>query len=279
MKRLLVLCSSDQVQSFAYIPNRKVLVIKMDDQELKKLTRQLIDGTLDTDQFIQKIKSLPFQDLGEVKLDTHRALRKGFAEIVYCPGKSDEQLENIARALANTKENVLFSRAAPHQYEVVLSILHDAYYHEKAKMIGIKRRETQTTVTGLTVVSAGSSDIPVAEEAAVTSEYMGCAPKRLYDIGIAGLHRLLAHIETLQSSLAIVAVAGMEGALPSVLAGLVSCPVIGVPTSTGYGANLSGVAPLLTMLNSCATGVSVVNIDNGLGAGYLAGRIVLQSTN
>ncbi|HCA40941.1 MAG TPA: nickel pincer cofactor biosynthesis protein LarB [Aminobacterium sp.] len=249
----------------------------MNASDLKRMIQQLREGTLDADTFIQHVKTLPFQDLGEVKLDTHRALRKGFAEIVYCPNKSEEQLQTIAEALSDSNENILFSRATLEQYKVVANILPDAHYHEKARIIGIKRRKIEP-VLGLAIISAGSSDVPVAEEAAVTAEYMGCTPKRLYDIGIAALHRLLAHIETLQTSLAIVAVAGMEGALPSVLAGLVSCPVIGVPTSTGYGANLGGIAPLLTMLNSCATGVAVVNIDNGLGAGYLAGRIVLQAT-
>lgn len=248
----------------------------MNDGDLRNLTRQLMEGAIDQNLFIQRIKSLPFQDLGEVKLDTHRALRKGFAEIVYCPGKSDEQLQQIAKALSETQENVLFSRATTHQFDIVKSLLEDAQYHEKARMIGIRRRDMGKK-PGLVVVTAGSSDVPVAEEAAVTAEYMGCVPKRLYDVGIAGLHRLLAHVETLQSAKAIVAVAGMEGALPSVLAGLVSCPVVGVPTSTGYGANLAGMAPLLTMLNSCASGVAVMNIDNGLGAGFFAGKIVLQS--
>ena len=223
---------------------------------------------------LRKAAERPFSELGaEVKLDTDRLERTGFSEIIYCPGKSGEQLRTIARALADTKENVLFSRIAPDQHEIVAAILPDAVHHPEARMTGLRRREGEGW-EGAAVISAGSSDVPVAEEAALTAEYMGCRVRRLYDVGVAGLHRLLAHMEDLRDAQAIVAVAGMEGALPTVVAGLVSCPVIAVPTSTGYGANLGGIAPLLTMLNSCAMGVSVVNIDNGISAGYLAARIV-----
>jgi NCAIR mutase (PurE)-related protein len=211
----------------------------------------------------------------EVNLDAERSARTGFSEIIYCPGKSGEQLENIARALRDTKENVLFSRVTKSQYEVIASVLPDVELHEKARLAGI-RRQKSPHYKGAAVVTAGSSDVPVAEEAAVTAEYMGCDVLRLYDVGVAGLHRLLAHVEELQAAKAIVAVAGMEGALPTVVGGLVSCPVIAVPTSTGYGVNLGGIAPLLTMLNSCAMGVTVVNIDNGIGAGYTAATIVRQ---
>jgi NCAIR mutase (PurE)-related protein len=211
----------------------------------------------------------------EVKLDTHRSARTGFSEIIYCPGKSDEQLADIAHALRDTRENVLFSRISNDQHGVIAAVLPDAVLHTKARMTGLKRQESPH-YQGLTVVTAGSSDVPVAEEAAITAEYMGCDVVRLYDVGVAGIHRLLAHVEELQSSKAIVAVAGMEGALPTVVGGLVSCPVVAVPTSTGYGANLGGIAPLLTMLNSCAMGVTVVNIDNGIGAGYTAAVIVRQ---
>jgi NCAIR mutase (PurE)-related protein len=211
----------------------------------------------------------------EVKLDTRRSARTGFSEVIYCPGKSDEQLANIARALRDTRENVLFSRISTDQHGVIAAVLPDAVLHAKARMTGLKRQESPH-YRGLTVVTAGSSDVPVAEEAAVTAEYMGCDVVRLYDVGVAGLHRLLAHVEALQASRAIVAVAGMEGALPTVVGGLVSCHVVAVPTSTGYGANLGGIAPLLTMLNSCAMGVTVVNIDNGIGAGYTAAVIVRQ---
>ena len=170
---------------------------------------------------------------------------------------------------------MLFSRITPEQHAVIAAELPDAVHHGVARLSGLRRRPSDHC-RGVAVVTAGSSDVPVAEEAALTAEYMGCDVTRLYDVGVAGLHRLLAHLDALRLARAIVAVAGMEGALPTVVAGLVSCPVVAVPTSTGYGANLGGIAPLLTMLNSCAMGVSVVNIDNGLSAGYLAARIVRQ---
>ncbi|MDR3230895.1 MAG: nickel pincer cofactor biosynthesis protein LarB [Synergistaceae bacterium] len=221
------------------------------------------------------MKHLPFKDMGEVKLDTNRSSRTGFSEIIYCPGKSDEQLATIARALQNAQENVLFSRVSPDQHSVISSVLPDAMFYARARLTGIRRQESPH-YRGVTVMTAGSSDVGVAEEAAITAEYMGCDVLRLYDVGVAGLHRLLSHVEELQASRAIVAVAGMEGALPTVVGGLVSCPVIAVPTSVGYGVSLGGIAPLLTMLNSCAMGVSVVNIDNGLGAGYFAASVVRQ---
>lgn len=248
----------------------------MDESRLLSLIHLMKEGKLDESEFLREIRALPFKDLGEVKLDTHRHLRKGFAEIIYCPGKSPAQLRTIAESLSGTAENVLFSRASPDQYACIVPLLPDAVFNEKARMISIRRKDIPPC-PGLTVITAGSSDIPVAEEAAVTAEHMGCTVDRLYDVGVAGIHRLLAHVDILQASRAIVAVAGMEGALPGVVGGLVSCPVIAVPTSTGYGANLGGVAPLLTMLNSCSTGVSVVNIDNGLGAGYIAALIVRQA--
>ena len=184
-----------------------------------------------------------------MKLDTDRPARTGFSEIVYCPGKSDEQLRTIARAFAGSSENVLFSRITPEQHAVIAAELPDAVHHGVARLSGLRRRPSDHC-RGVAVVTAGSSDVPVAEEAALTAEYMGCDVTRLYDVGVAGLHRLLAHLDSLRSARAIVAVAGMEGALPTVVAGLVSCPVVAVPTSTGYGANLGGIAPLLTMLNS-----------------------------
>lgn len=242
----------------------------MDEGQNTKKTH--LDGT---DPF-GGVGARPFSRLGsEVKLDTDRLARTGFSEIVYCPGKSDDQLRAIARAFGDGTENVLFSRISPGQHAVVAAELPDVVHHATARLSGLRRRESER-YEGVAVVSAGSSDVPVAEEAALTAEYMGCAPARLYDVGVAGLHRLLAHLDELRRARAIVAVAGMEGALPTVVAGLVSCPVVAVPTSTGYGVNLGGIAPLLTMLNSCAMGVSVVNIDNGLSAGYLAARIVRQ---
>jgi len=249
----------------------------MDEKALIKIAEQLKTGELTPSDFVSKMKKLPFESIagGEVKLDHHRSLRKGFAEIVYCPGKSDAQIEGIAEALKNTEDNVLFSRVSKEQNKIIMRIINDAVYHEKANITAIPRKKYETTRSGMTVVAAGSIDVSIAEEAAVTAEYMGCEVGRLYDVGVAGLHRLLSHLDTLQSSKVIVAVAGMEGALPSVIGGLVSCPVIAVPTSAGYGANFGGLSALLTMLNSCSTGVAVVNIDNGIGAGFIAARILI----
>lgn len=247
----------------------------MDEHELYTLIHRLKEGVLDEAEFAARIRALPFKDLGDVKLDTHRRLRKGFSEIVYCPGKSDGQLRTIATSMATSPFNVLFSRADERQFGIVREAIPDAIYHDRARIIGVCR-EKSPMCEGLTVTTAGSADVPVAEEAAITAEYMGCAVERLYDVGAAGLHRLLAHVETLQRSKAIVAVAGMEGALASVIGGLAYCPVVAVPTSVGYGANLGGLAALLTMLNTCASGVAVMNIDNGIGAGYFAAKIVRQ---
>ena len=249
----------------------------MNERELLLLADQLQSGQLSKEKFIEKMKEAPFQDLGEIKLDHHRALRKGFAEIVYCPGKSDEQLLTIAQAVKDRTEAWLFSRVSGAQADLLKTVLPDLTYHKTARMGGLRRPVYDNPCKGLTVIAAGSSDVPVAEEAAITAEYMGCEAARLYDVGVAGIHRLLAHASELMESKAIVAVAGMEGALPGVVAGLVSCPVIAVPTSVGYGANFHGLSALLTMINSCATGVSVVNIDNGLGGGYQAAQIVRQA--
>jgi len=249
----------------------------MDEKILIGLAEKLKAGEITSSDFVNKLKKLPFENVAdsEVKLDNHRLIRKGFAEIVYCPGKSDAQIEGIAEAVKDNVNNVLFSRVSKEQNEIITRIIHDAVYHEKARITGVSRKVYEKTHSGMTVVTAGSIDVPVAEEAAVAAEYMGCKVERLYDVGVAGIHRLLSHLEFLQASKVIVAVAGMEGALPSVLGGLVACPVIAVPTSAGYGTNFGGLSALLTMLNTCSTGVAVVNIDNGLGAGFLAARILV----
>lgn len=249
----------------------------MNEKDLLNFSQKLKSGEIEPEEFVKLVKMEPFKDLGEVKLDNHRALRRGFAEIIYCPGKSDDQLSLIANALSEKEDNFIFSRISVAQSEIVKKYFPDMVFYEKARMAGIRRRGRLTSAEGVTVVAAGSSDVPVAEEAAITAEYLDCTVTRLFDVGVAGIHRLLAHVETLMSSKVIVAVAGMEGALPGVVAGMVGCPVIAVPTSVGYGANFSGLSALLTMINSCATGVSVVNIDNGLGAGYTAGMIARQS--
>lgn len=250
----------------------------MDRGEILALALDLKEGNISPEAFVNRMNLESFQDLGEVKLDHNRAIRRGFAEIIYCPGKSDNQLRSIAQALCGRDGTFLFSRVRDDQLKILTETFPCLEYDERARLGAVVGKISQDRrVGGVTVVAAGSSDVPVAEEAALTAHYMGCDVRRIYDVGIAGIHRLLAHAEQLMESKVIVAVAGMEGALPGVVAGLVSCPVIAVPTSVGYGANFGGLSALLTMINSCATGVTVVNIDNGLGAGYTAGMIARQS--
>lgn len=250
----------------------------MDREELLALAFELKGGKISPEAFVNRMNLEPFQDLGEVKLDHNRAIRRGFAEIIYCPGKSEDQLRSIAEALSDRDGTFLFSRVRDDQMKILIESFPGIEYHERARLAAVVGPSSHDRrISGVTVVAAGSSDVPVAEEAALTAHYMGCDVRRIYDVGIAGIHRLLAHAEQLMESKVIVAVAGMEGALPGVVAGLVSCPVIAVPTSVGYGANFGGLSALLTMINSCATGVTVVNIDNGLGAGYTAGMIARQS--
>lgn len=245
----------------------------MDERELRLLVDRLRQEEISVEAFLACLKSLPFRDLGEVKLDTHRALRNGFSEIIYCPGKSPDQLRRIASAVAEGPGPVLFSRMTEEQHRLLLPILPELEFLATARM-GRHWRERQEPCRGrVLVVTGGSGDVSVAEEAAVTAETMGCSVERLFDVGVAGLHRLLAHFDALSRADAIVAAAGMDGALPGVIAGLVASPVIAVPTSVGYGAALGGIGPLLTMLNACALGVSVVNIDNGVGAGYSAALV------
>ena len=216
---------------------------------------------------------MPYRDLGFAKVDHHRALRKGFPEVVYGEGKTPEQVAGLAAALLETSDRLLVTRAAPEVFVRVEADIEDAVYDELARTIVVDRREKRELVPGVVVASGGTSDAPVAQEAAVTAELMDCQVERLLDVGVAGIHRLFDKLDVLQSARVVVAIAGMEGALPSVIGGLVRAPVIAVPTSVGYGASFGGIAALLAMLNSCAPGVSVVNIDNGFGAGYLAAVI------
>jgi NCAIR mutase (PurE)-related protein len=246
------------------------VTIRVDERELRLLVEKLVNREISVERFVDSMKSLPFRDLGEVKFDTHRALRRGFPEIVYCPGKRDEQLDAIACMLSEMKGNALFSRMTEKQFTRAAKILPDLEYLETPRLGRLWRDRDSLRRGKVLVVTGGSSDVPVAEEAAVTAETMGCIVKRLFDVGIAGLHRLLASFDELRKAEAIIAVAGMDGALPGVVAGMTDCPVIGLPTSVGYGAALAGFGPLLTMLNSCALGVTVVNVDNGIGAGYAA---------
>jgi pyridinium-3,5-biscarboxylic acid mononucleotide synthase len=247
----------------------------MDEHRLRTLLDEVAGGQVDVDAALGRLRNLPFEDLGYAKVDHHRALRQGFPEVVFCQGKTCEQVEGIMAALCGHADVVLATRAGRDMYDRVQARLPEAVYHEAARIIQIGAPATQTEHIAL-VMSAGTADIPVAEEAAVTAAAAGATVQRLYDVGVSGIHRLLAHQELLNSAAVLVVVAGMEGALASVVGGLVNKPVVGVPTSVGYGASFGGLATLLTMLNSCASGVVVVNIDNGFGAGYFAAMLCKQ---
>jgi len=275
----------------------------MDTERLRELLTGVQAGDVPIEAALSALRSLPYEDLGFAKVDHHRALRVGFPEVVYCPGKTTEQILAILEKLTAHAPKILASRATPEVAAEVLSVFPHAVYHESARMLvvpgqngrdlstisepdvsrnditgtqAVMEREIDTSSVlksslGLVlVVSAGTADMPVAEEAAVTASEMGSPVERLYDVGVAGIHRLLDKRERLTAANVVIVVAGMEGALASVVGGLVSRPVIAVPTSIGYGASFQGLSALLTMLNSCATGIGVVNIDNGFGAGYLA---------
>ena len=244
----------------------------MDQQKLRELLEGVAAGTTSIEAAVAELRLLPYEDVGFAKIDHHRALRDALPEVVLGQGKTPAQVAEIATRLVERAGRVLVTRADAACFEAVRVGLPDATYHDTARAITVDRRNDPKQ-PGVTVLCAGTADLPVAEEAAVTAELMGSEVQRVHDVGIAGLHRLLDHLAALQDARAIVAVAGMEGALPSVVAGLVSVPVIAVPTSIGYGASFGGIAPLLSMLNACAAGVAVVNIDNGFGAGYLAAVI------
>lgn len=246
----------------------------MDRARVEGVLRDLKAGKLSVREAMDRLRTLPFEDLGFAKVDTHRSLRKGFPEAVYCPGKTDAQIVEIVRRLALNASVILATHAAPKTFERVRKALQGSpvAYHEAARLIVVgtlpKRRKGLVAV-----VTAGTSDAPVAEEAALTAEAMGTRVDRVYDVGVAGVHRILEQRKRLEKARVIVVVAGMEGALPSVVSGLVEAPVIAVPTSVGYGASFDGLAALLAMMNACSPGVAVVNIDNGFGAGYLAAMI------
>lgn len=247
----------------------------MNEAVLLDLLSHVAQGKVNPEEALTQLKIAPAREGCEVNLDSHRALRTGFGEIIYAASKSDEQLEAIANQLRDTTEPCLFSRTSVQQADLLGRLLPNLHYDPKSRLAGINKPKAE--YQGLVVVAAGSSDVPVAEEAALTAEYMAVEVRRLYDVGVAGIHRLLSHSALLSEAKAVVAVAGMEGALASVITGLVSCPVFAVPTSVGYGASFGGVAALLAMLNSCATGMSVLNIDNGLGAGYCGAMVVRRS--
>jgi len=245
----------------------------MNAEALKKLFDQVSKGKLTPDEAVDRLRHLPFEDLGFAKLDHHRALRQGMPEVIFAQGKTPSQVAEIFQRLAAHAGNVLATRATEEQYAAVAAAMPQAEFRPLARAIVLKRDRKKRGKGVIVVVSAGTSDIPVAEEAVVTAELMGNNVQHIYDVGVAGIHRLLAHRGALAKARVIVVCAGMEGALPSVVGGLVGVPVIAVPTSVGYGAAFEGLAALLGMMNSCASNVSVVNIDNGFGAGYVASLI------
>lgn len=245
----------------------------MAQEKLLELLRRVQEGTVSPEQAVLELKVSPFEDLGYAKVDHHRAIRQGIPEVIFGSGKTAEQILGIASAMRRRgNENILITRLSDEKARILAEQLPLTY--DPVSRIAIIGQKGEVTASGTIVVATGgTSDLPVAEEAALTAETLGNRVERLYDVGVAGLHRMLAHLDAIMEARVIVAVAGMEGALASVLGGLVDCPVIAVPTSIGYGANFGGLSALLSMLNSCASGVSVVNIDNGFGAGYLASMI------
>lgn len=245
----------------------------MNESQIRQLLEQVRSGELPVEAASARLRSLPFEDLGFARVDHHRAMRCGFPEVIFCTGKTDDQVAAIAERIAASGSDLLATRATPAMYDAVKARCPSAEYHETARTIVVQESWRDTGTGEVLVVSAGTSDIPVAEEAVVTARVLGNRVESLYDVGVAGIHRLLSHHETIMNASVLIVVAGMEGALPSVVGGMVSRPVIAVPTSVGYGASFNGLAALLAMLNSCASGVTVVNIDGGFNAGYAAALI------
>ena len=243
------------------------------NSDIKRILEKVRDGNLSVEEALLAIKKQPFEDIGYARVDMHRGIRQGAAEVIYGAGKTPEQITGIVDAMKrNGQETILITRLSPKSARIV-SLEHEMDYHEEAGIGIIGEMPKPDGIGKIVVATGGTSDIPVAEEAALTAQVHGNEVVRLYDVGVAGLHRLLACMDDIMDASVIIAVAGMEGALASVIGGLADCPVIAVPTSVGYGASFQGVSALLSMLNSCASGVSVVNIDNGYGAGYLAAQI------
>lgn len=238
----------------------------------REILEQVKSGEITIEEAEKYFRRQPFEEMGYAKLDSHREIRSGFPEVIFCSGKPDEYLTSIYKKLYELHGEVFGTRADQHQYELVRKVLPDIVYDEISHILKLEAEDKKRRGK-IVVCSAGTADIPVAEEAAQTAEYFGSYVERIYDVGVSGIHRLLSKVSDLQEANCVVAVAGMEGALASVIGGLVSRPVIAVPTSVGYGASMHGLSALLTMINSCANGVAVVNIDNGYGAGYMATQI------
>lgn len=260
----------------------------MNQETIRKLLMQVKNEELTIDEACRQLKDLPYKDIGFANIDNHRALRTGFPEVVFCQGKTPDQVRDIMLELVSKGGNIMGTRATAADYEAVKEVLPQAQYHEAARIIAVLEADTDAAhrsgenlcggadeegKPSVAVITAGTADIPVAEEAAVTAGILGNRVMRIYDVGVAGIHRLFDKLDRIRGADVVIVVAGMEGALASVVGGLVNVPVIAVPTSIGYGANLGGLSALLSMLNSCANGVGVVNIDNGFGAAYLAAVI------
>ncbi len=243
------------------------------NNEIKDILTALNDGKISVDEALLQIKKEPFVDLGYAKVDLHRKARQGTSEVIYGESKSSEQILGIVNSmLSNNQKSILITRLSPEKYNDLKENL-DINYYKEARIGTIGEFAPKNGIGKIVIATGGTSDIPVAEEAAVTAEFLGNEVVRLYDVGVAGVHRLFSNIDKIMDASVVIAIAGMEGALASVIGGLCDCPVIAVPTSVGYGASFDGLAALLSMMNSCASGVSVVNIDNGFGAGFLANRI------
>lgn len=240
---------------------------------IEKLLKEYKEGKVEMKAVLNKLSYLPFEDIGIAKIDHHRTLRRGFPEVVFCLGKTVEQVKGIFKVMNKEHHNILLTRAAPEMFKAVKKINKNAKYNKAARTITVEKEIKKIKEGNILILTAGTSDISVGEEAYETAKIMGCNVERVYDVGVAGIHRLLSQKEKIDKADAIIAVAGMEGALPSVVSGLCSKPIIAVPTSVGYGVHLKGLSSLLAMMNSCSAGVVVVNIDNGFGAGYFAAMI------
>lgn len=240
--------------------------------EAREVLNRVKNGEISVEEAEKYFKREPYEELGYAKLDLHREVRSGFPEVIYCSGKPDDYLVSIYKKIYEHNGEVFGTRASRHQYELVKEVIPDIIYDDISHILKAEKPDKKH-IGCVAVCTAGTADIPVAEEAAQTAEYFGTHVERIFDVGVSGIHRLLSRVDTIQSANCVVAVAGMEGALASVLGGLVSNPVIAVPTSVGYGASMNGLSALLTMINSCANGIAVVNIDNGYGAGYMATQI------
>lgn len=251
-------------------------MLKWWEMKLKEILQAIKNKKLTVAEAYARLKNLSYEDLGYAKVDHHRHLRKGFPEVIYCEGKTPEQIAQIASRISHHGHDVLATRADRKAFLAVKKVLPKAGFHETARIITVQMEPRRLAAGFIAIITAGTADLPVAEEAAVTSEFLGNKVERLYDVGVAGIHRLLKNLKKIEKAKVLIVVAGMEGALPSVVGGLVDQPVIAVPTSVGYGASFKGLSALLTMMNSCAPGVGVVNIDNGFGGAVLAHTILNQ---